>query len=58
MKKRFAVVINQVTHEYPIVTDEIIEGLNLLGQHQHSSEISQFFAFLKNGVIRGDSINE
>jgi len=25
---------NIVTHEYPFVTDEIIEGLNLLGKHQ------------------------
>jgi hypothetical protein len=24
---------NIVTHEYPFVTDEVIEGLNLLGKH-------------------------
>lgn len=25
---------NIVTHEYPFITDEIVEGLNLLGKHQ------------------------
>jgi len=25
---------NIVTHEYPFITQEVIEGLNLLGQHQ------------------------
>ena len=41
---------NIVTHEYPFVTDEIIEGLNLLGKHQQLilDILEQVENFVKN----------